>query len=470
MRAAVGLTRMPLSIASVRTPCTIGNVPALLRSISSGADTHRCHDRAEDTKVRGREGLDQVCEMRQEGSLAAHEIDERFLCSDDKVRLPGDRHGVEEDGDVHGGCRIAAEHPGLELADKALDGLRPDRVANHDVPGAGRETKPVQGAGKGLAELREVAVWNLLGKKKGVVLVSPHGLLATPFRTHQQQAAILSDGRWGHHLKELSEQPSVQVGGDFGDQVNLQPLPMEPLDLALDVASRARQVVEVAGAINSSRDELGVAGQQPQDVDVLEEADIIAVRPDCETPLVVLRHQKQRVENEVAPVDRDNIEMADLPDRRVERKSTQDDRFRQVHARDHANPLSIPHEKGIDVVVPHAVPGLLDGGRAIDKDGAALPRLADARPQHALDALCFPLLGKSIELAGYIRIEKGREGCVVTDEIKNNVAGDQDSRASPPPRRSLHLPPRAQRRASRNCLSGRARPGACLRPEPRRLP
>jgi len=120
------------------------------------ADTHRCHDRAEDTKVRGREGLDQVCEMRQEGSLAAHEIDERFLCADDKVRVPSDRDGVEEDGDVHGGCRIAAEHPGLELADKALDGLRPDRVANHHVAGAGREAEVVERSRERLAERCEI--------------------------------------------------------------------------------------------------------------------------------------------------------------------------------------------------------------------------------------------------------------------------------------------------------------------------
>ena len=121
-------------------------------------------------------------------------------------------------------------------------------------------------------------------------------------------------------------------------------------------------------------------------------------------------------------VHRDDVEMADLPDRRMERKPTQNDSLRQVHASDHADPPSIPHKKRIDVMVAHAVPGLLDRGCAVDEYGAAMPRLADARPQHALDTLGFPLLGKGIEFAGNIGIEKGREGRVATDEVEDNVA------------------------------------------------
>ena len=102
-----------------------------------------------------------------------------------------DRNGIEENGDVHGGFRIAADHPGLELADKPLEGLRPNRIANHDISGARRKAERVQRAREGLAELREIASRNLLGKKQGVVLVCPNGLLATPFRSHQQQTAIL---------------------------------------------------------------------------------------------------------------------------------------------------------------------------------------------------------------------------------------------------------------------------------------
>ena len=142
--------------------------------------------------------------------------------------------------------------------------------------------------------------------------------------------------------------------------VDLHPLPVQPLDLGLDVPSGRGQVVEAAGAVDPPRDQLGVAGEQPEDVDVLEEPHIVAVRADREAPLVVLRHQQQRLENEVVEVDRDDVEVADLPDRRVERKPTQNDRFRQVHAGDDADALAIPHEEGIDVVVPHAVPGLLD--------------------------------------------------------------------------------------------------------------
>ena len=67
------------------------------------------------------------------------------------------------------------------------------------------------------------------------------------------------------------------------------------------------------------------------------------------------------------------------------------------------------------------MPGLLDGGRAIDKDGA--PRRASrTRARSTLSTpSVFLCCGKGIELAGYIRVEKGGEGGVATDEIEDNV-------------------------------------------------
>ncbi len=68
---------------------------------------------------------------------------------------------------------------------------------------------------------------------------------------------------------------------------------------------RHREIVEAARPVDSAGDELRVAGEQAQDVDVLEEADVSAVGPDRETPLVVPRHQEQRLEDEVVRLDRD---------------------------------------------------------------------------------------------------------------------------------------------------------------------
>ena len=312
---------MPLSIASVRTPCTIGNMPALLRSISSGADTHRSHDRAQDAEVRGGEGFDQVSEMRQEGGFAAHEIDQRSLC-------PAGRSGTARTATASKKMAMFMAASASRLNTQALSWrIKPSTVC--DQTGLRTMTFPGQGGNPNLSNVPEKAsrncarsaAWNLLGKKKGVVLVGPHRLLATPFRTHQQQAAILSDGRVGRPCsKSFMKSRRFKSEVISAISVNLQPLPMEPLDLSLDVARCTRQVVEAAGAVDSPGDELGVAGEQPEDIDILEEADIVAVRPDRETTLVVLRHQQQRLEDEVLRLHRDNVEMADLPDRRVERQ------------------------------------------------------------------------------------------------------------------------------------------------------
>ena len=154
-------------------------------------------------------------------------------------------------------------------------------------------------------------------------------------------------------------------------------------------------------------------------------AHIVAVRADREAPLVVLRHQQQRLEHEVVQVDRDDVEAAGFPHRRFERKPEQNDRFRQVHAGDDADPLTIPHEEGVDVVVPHAVAGLLDGDPSIDEYRGTIPYVAHPRAQHAVHALRLPLPCESVELAGYVRIEERREGGVAADQVENDVARDE---------------------------------------------
>ena len=73
----------------------------------------------------------------------------------------------------------------------------------------------------------------------------------------------------------------------------------------------------------------------------------------------MLCHQEERFEHEIVEVDRDDVEVTDFPDRVSSRKPAQNDRFRQIHAGDDTDAVIVPHEKGIDVVVPHAMSGLL---------------------------------------------------------------------------------------------------------------
>ena len=84
----------------------------------------------------------------------------------------------------------------------------------------------------------------------------------------------------------------VEIGGDLRDQVDLQALAMEPLDLVLNVLRGRREIVEAAGAIDPAGNQLRVAGEEAQEVDVFEEADEHAIGADGEAPLVVFCHRR----------------------------------------------------------------------------------------------------------------------------------------------------------------------------------
>jgi hypothetical protein len=153
---------------------------------------------------------------------------------------------------------------------------------------------------------------------------------------------------------------------------------VQAFDLRLNVVRRHFQIVEGAGSVDASRDELRVAGEQAQDVDVFKEADVVAVGLDGETAPAVARHQEQRLEDEVVGSDRRDVEMRNLADWRVEREALKHHRLRQVHARDHADALAIPNEEGVDVGVAHAVSGVLDRPRPVDENGRAMASIPHA--------------------------------------------------------------------------------------------
>ena len=189
-----------------------------------------------------------------------------------------------------------------------------------------------------------------------------------------------------------------------------------------------------AGAVRSSRlrarsirpgIELRVPGKQAQDVDVLEEPDVAAVGLNGESPPVVAGHQQQRVEHEVIEADRGNVERANVPDRRIERKTLENDRLGEVHARDDANAVAVPDEQGVDVAVAHAMPGVFDRRGTVDENGGAIASVPHPRPQDGFEALRPLLPGERVELARDFGIEERREGRIAPDQSLNDRLGDQ---------------------------------------------
>ena len=300
------------------------------------ADADRRHEGAEHAEGGRVEGLDQVGEAREQRLLAAHGLDQRRLGLAQEVRPAGDRDGVEEDAEVHRRVGAPLQHPDAELPDQPVQRLRPDGVADHDVARAGRKAEAVERAGEGLAEAVELRRRHRLRQQEPVVLVGAHRLLAPPLAAHQQEAALLLDRGRRQQVEQLEEQAPVEVGGDLGDLLHLHALAVQPLHLGLDVARRGGELVHAAGAVDAAGDELGVAGDQAEDVDVLQEAGPLAVPPHRDPALVVLGHQQQRLEHEVLGVHRNDVEMADVPHRRLERHPPQHRRLGEVHAGDHA--------------------------------------------------------------------------------------------------------------------------------------
>src|SRR5215207_3701148 len=133
---------------------------------------------------------------------------------------------------------------------------------------------------------------------------------------------------------------------------------MQAFNLPLDVVRRHIQIVEGASSVDASGNQLRIPGEQTQDVNVFEEAHVVAVGPNGKATPAVARHQQQRLENEVVGTNRGDVEMRDVADWRVERKTLKDDRFGQIHARGDADAVAVPDEKGVDVGVAHAMPGV----------------------------------------------------------------------------------------------------------------
>ena len=131
-------------------------------------------------------------------------------------------------------------------------------------------------------------------------------------------------------------------------------------DLRVDrFAARARSATD-ARAIDLRGDELGIASEKAQEVDILEHADKLAVRaPPPRGACCVLSSGCSAVETQVIGRDCDDGLAGEGPDRRIDRQSLEDRGVHEVGAGDDADPVLVAHEDRIDPGGVHAGDGAL---------------------------------------------------------------------------------------------------------------
>ncbi len=172
-----------------------------------------------------------------------------------------------------------------------------------------------------MAELVERGWVDRLAQDEPVILIGPQCLLSAAFAPHDDQAGAVADRVGCEEAIELGVEPAVQVGDDFRERLKLDALPPEQPDLPIELTCCGGDIVEPLRAVDPARDELRVARDEAQQVDILENADELCsiVHPD--TPLVVLGHQQQRGEDEVVRRQADDVVMREIGDRCLQRQA-----------------------------------------------------------------------------------------------------------------------------------------------------
>ena len=117
--------------------------------------------------------------------------------------------------------------------------------------------------------------------------------------------------------------------------------------------------------------------------------------------------------------------MTCLPHWSLEWEPAQNDCLRQIHSSHYTDTFTIPYKESVDVVVLHAMSGLLYGGVSMNEDGRTISCITDPCSQNAFDPFGLPLLCEGIELAGHIPVEKRCEGGIVVDQVEDETARDE---------------------------------------------
>ena len=189
--------------------------------------------------------------------------------------------------------------------------------------------------------LLEIVLGDWSGQDEPVVLVGAEGLLAAPFAAHHDEATGLPDRCRRDQREQLGVQVAVEIGDDLADDVDLHPLTAKRPDLRVDLARRLREFRDGRGAVDAPRDQLRIAGEKAQEVDVLEDADELAVRCDRHPPLVVLGHLEKRGRDEIVLRDADDRPVRERADRAFDRPTVHDRRVQEVGAGQDADPLAV---------------------------------------------------------------------------------------------------------------------------------
>src|SRR5262245_16963865 len=354
-----------------------------------------------------------------------HHLNQRTLGAPDQFGVAGHSDGVEEDAEVHRTVFLRCHDPRLDLADEIVDRLRPLPALHHHIARAGRKSEALQRTGKHGAKGLQFVLGHRFSKEKAVVLVRANRLLAASFRAHHHQASHGADRGRCRQIEQFVEQATIEVGRDLRDNLHLDPLPVEPFDLRLNIVCGASEIIDRVRTIDASWNKLRVAGHEAKDINIFQHPYVFAVRPYREAPLVVARHLDECLEDEVIVIDGHHIEVANVAHLGVEWRSIKYNRFRQVHPGYDAASPPVAYVEGIGVPVAHGCTSGLDARCAIDKHSRMESCIAYSRPKHGVDALGFLKTYCRSELVRDLRVEKRRESSVSTDQIQDELPGSE---------------------------------------------
>ncbi len=371
------------------------------------------------------EGLHRLGEARQVDLLGAHRGDQRLLCLRQQVGAAGDGDRIVEDRHVHRRGFVGRCDPAVEVGEIVVERLRPERIAHHHVARTGRKTELLERGGEIGAEAGEHGLVDGLGEDQAIVLIGANRLFLAAFAAHHDQARALAQVRRRQQRERLGDQAPVEIGDDLGDHLDAHVLAPEHAHLLGDLARRDGEVGLGLGAIDAAGDHLRIAGEEAQQIDVLENAGDFLAAPDDDAALVALRHFEQRLEHEIVLVDRHDVEMRERRDRRRDRHGVQHRRLRQVHAGDDADALAVAHQQRIGIDLAHPVARRLDRTGRVDIFGRMQEQVADARAHQRAGVALVLVARHFLQLARHVEIEEGAEPRVAVDEAQRQLFRDQ---------------------------------------------
>ena len=131
-----------------------------------------------------------------------------------------------------------------------------------------------------------------VGQDQAVVLIGAHGLFAAAFAPHDDEAATGRGSRRERPSRTACENRRRLRSETISPITStLTPWRRSVRTCAVGFARGNREIVLARGAIDAAGDDLGAAGEEAQQVDILQDADIALAVMHRDAPFVVLGHQ-----------------------------------------------------------------------------------------------------------------------------------------------------------------------------------